>query len=302
MRGPVELPPARAWRDLIERALEEDVGPGDVTTALLVSEERSGEAIVEAREPLVVCGLAVAEAVFRTHHPGLSLEHCAREGAEVRGGDRLAVVRGPLRGILTAERTALNFLMRLCGVASFTRRFADAVRGTGAVIVDTRKTLPGWRVLDKYATAVGGAENHRLGLFDGILIKDNHVALAGNVALAVKAALAGAPANLRVQVEVESEAQALAAVEAGADFLLLDNCTPAQMREIAARLQGRALLEASGGVDLDNVRVIAESGVQRISVGALTHSAPAVDIALELSEPATGRAPGGATSPGGVSA
>ena len=302
MRGPVELPPARAWRDLIEHALEEDVGPGDVTTTLLVSEERNGEAIVEAREPLIVCGLAIAEAVFRAHDPDLALEHCARDGAEAQSGDHLAIVRGPLRGILTAERTALNFLMRLCGVASLTRRFADAVRGTEAAIVDTRKTLPGWRVLDKYATAVGGAENHRVGLFDGILIKDNHVALAGNVTLAVKTALAGAPANLRVQVEVESEEQALAAVEAGADFLLLDNCTPALMRGIAARLQGRALLEASGGVDLGNVREIAESGVQRISIGALTHSAPAVDIALELSKPATGRAPGGATSPGGVAA
>jgi nicotinate-nucleotide pyrophosphorylase (carboxylating) len=302
MRGPVELPPARAWRDLIELALEEDVGPGDVTTTLLVPEERSGEAVIEARQPLIVCGLAIAEAVFRTCDPALALEPCARDGAEARGGERLAVVRGPLRGILTAERTALNFLMRLCGVASFTRRFAEAVRGTGAAIVDTRKTLPGWRVLDKYATAVGGAENHRLGLFDGILIKDNHVALAGDVALAVKSALAGAPANLRVQVEVESEEQALAAVAAGADFLLLDNCTPARMRAIAGRLQGRALLEASGGVDLDNVREIAESGVQRISIGALTHSAPAVDIALELSEPSTRRAPGGATSPGGVTA
>jgi nicotinate-nucleotide pyrophosphorylase (carboxylating) len=302
MRGPVELPPARAWRDLIERALEEDVGPGDVTTSLLVSEERRGEAVIEARQALIVCGLAIAEAVFRTHDPALGVEICARDGAEARSGDRLAVVRGPLRGILTAERTALNFLMRLCGVASYTRRFADAVRGTGAAIVDTRKTLPGWRALDKYATAVGGAENHRLGLFDGILIKDNHVALAGNVALAVKSALAGAPANLRVQVEVESEAQALAAVEAGADFLLLDNCAPALMRSIATRLEGRALLEASGGVDLDNVREIAESGVQRISIGALTHSAPAADIALELSEPSPKRAPQGATSPGGVAA
>jgi nicotinate-nucleotide pyrophosphorylase (carboxylating) len=297
MRGPVELPPARAWRDLIERALEEDVGPGDVTTTLLVSEERGGEALIEAREPLIVCGLEIAEAVFRTHDPDLAVERCASDGAEARSGDRLAVVRGRLRSILTAERSAINFLMRLCGVASLTRRFADAVRGTGAAIVDTRKTLPGWRVLDKYATAVGGAENHRVGLFDGILIKDNHIALAGNVALAVKAALAAAPANLRVQVEVESEEQALAAAEAGADFLLLDNCTPVLMRRIAARLQGRALLEASGSVDLENVREIAESGVQRISIGALTHSAPASDIALELSEPTRGRAPAGATSP-----
>ncbi|HEY5657059.1 MAG TPA: carboxylating nicotinate-nucleotide diphosphorylase, partial [Myxococcota bacterium] len=215
----MEYPPTRAWRDLIELALEEDVGPGDVTTTLLVSEERSGEARIEAREPLVVCGLAVAEAVFRTHDPALAFECCTRDGARARAGEPLAWVRGSLRSILTAERTALNFLMRLCGVASLTQRFVDAVRGTGATIVDTRKTLPGWRLLDKYATAGGGAENHRVGLFDGILIKDNHVALAGNVALAVKTARASAPPSLRVQVEVESEAQALAAVEAGADFL-----------------------------------------------------------------------------------
>jgi nicotinate-nucleotide pyrophosphorylase (carboxylating) len=196
--------------------------------------------------------------------------------------------------------------MRMCGVASTTRRFTAAVEGTGAAIVDTRKTLPGWRALDKYATAIGGAQNHRVGLFDGILLKDNHIAAAGGVALAVKTARAAAPANLRVQVEVESEQEALEAVEAGADFLLLDNCTPAQVREIAERLQDRALLEVSGGVTLDNVREFAEAGVQRISIGALTHSAPAADVALELEleeplQPRGGASPG-VTAPGGVGA
>jgi nicotinate-nucleotide pyrophosphorylase (carboxylating) len=176
-------------------------------------------------------------------------------------------------------------------VATHTRTFVDAVAGTGARIVDTRKTLPGWRVLDKYATAVGGAVNHRVGLFDGILLKDNHVALAGGIAAAVKAARATAPANLRIQVEVESEEDALAALEAGAGFLLLDNRTPQELERIVARVGERAILEASGGVGLDNVREVAETGVHRISIGALTHSAPGVDVALEVR-------PGGATGGG----
>jgi nicotinate-nucleotide pyrophosphorylase (carboxylating) len=221
-------------------------------------------------------------------------EPAAADGDSLAADSVLARVRGPLRGLLAGERTALNFLMRLCGIATQTRRYVEAVAGTGAVIVDTRKTLPGWRALDKYATAVGGARNHRAGLFDGILLKDNHVAFAGGVAPAVKAALAGAPAGLRVQVEVESEADAVAAVEAGADFLLLDNCSVEVLRQIAQRLRGAALLEASGGVHLGNVRAVAETGVQRISIGALTHSAPAADVALELEI----RKPGDPPAPG----
>jgi nicotinate-nucleotide pyrophosphorylase (carboxylating) len=276
------LPAAHLWRPLLELALAEDLGTGDVTSELVIAPGRRGRARLEAREPLVVCGLELARAVFAALDPGLGFEACTRDGARAGAGERLASLDGSLRSILAGERTALNFLCRMCGVASFTRRFVDAVAGTGARIVDTRKTLPGWRALDKYATAVGGAVNHRMGLFDGILLKDNHVALAGGVGLAVKAARAGAPANLRVQVEVESEEQALEAVEAGADFLLLDNRTPEQLRRIARRLEGRALLEASGGVSLGNVRSVADTGVQRISVGALTHSAPGVDLALEI--------------------
>jgi nicotinate-nucleotide pyrophosphorylase (carboxylating) len=184
----------------------------------------------------------------------------------------------------------------MCGVATLSRRYVEAVAGTGAEIVDTRKTLPGWRALDKYAVATGGATNHRVGLFDGILLKDNHVAIAGGVVPAVKAALANAPAGLRVQVEVESETDAVAAVEAGADFLLLDNCPPPVLRAIVDRLQGRALLEASGGVHLENVREVAETGVGRISIGALTHSAPAADLALEIAaaaDPAASDGPAG---------
>jgi nicotinate-nucleotide pyrophosphorylase (carboxylating) len=286
------LPPPHTWRRLLELALEEDIGPGDATSALVVEAGRLGRARIEARQDLVACGLPVADAVFRAVDPALHLSARAAEGAALRSGEVLAEVAGPLRGILAAERTALNFLYRLCGVASWTRRFVDAVAGTGARIVDTRKTVPGWRVLDKYAVAVGGGTNHRVGLFDGILLKDNHVALAGGVAAAVKAARAAAPANLRIQVEVESEADAAAAVEAGADFLLLDNRTPADLRRIAARVGDRATLEASGGVTLANVRAIAESGVERISIGALTHSAPGADLALEVEE--GGPTPGGA--------
>jgi nicotinate-nucleotide pyrophosphorylase (carboxylating) len=276
------LPPARSWQPLVELALEEDIGPGDATTPVVVEIGRRGEALIEARQQLVVCGLDVAAAVFHALDPTLRYRAQLPEGSVSRPGEVLAELDGDLRAILAGERTALNFLGRMCGVASWTRRFVDAVAGTGARIVDTRKTLPGWRVLDKYATAVGGAVNHRVGLFDGILLKDNHVALAGGIAAAVKAARATAPANLRIQVEVESEEDALAALDAGADFLLLDNRTPQELERIVARVGDRATLEASGGVGLENVREVAETGVHRISIGALTHSAPAADVALEV--------------------
>jgi nicotinate-nucleotide pyrophosphorylase (carboxylating) len=283
------LPPARTWRRLVELALEEDVGPGDATTPVVVEAGRRGDALVEARQDLVACGLPVAEAVFHCLDPALRFEPRAADGASLRAGEPLAELSGDLRAILAGERTALNFLGRLCGVATWTRRFVEAVAGTGARIVDTRKTLPGWRLLDKYAVAVGGGVNHRIGLFDGILLKDNHLALAGGVTAAVKAARAAAPAGLRIQVEVESEADARAAVEAGADFLLLDNRTPEQLARIVRSVGERATLEASGGVTLANVREVAETGVHRISIGALTHSAPGADVALEC-RPAPGAA------------
>ncbi|TMA27889.1 MAG: carboxylating nicotinate-nucleotide diphosphorylase [Deltaproteobacteria bacterium] len=291
MLAPVELPRPRTWRALVERALDEDLGPGDVTSALVVPADAVAPGVIEARQELVVCGLEVARAVFAALESRLAFEPAAADGEEVAAGSVLARVRGPLRALLAGERTALNFLQRMCGIATFTRRYVEAVAGTGAEIVDTRKTLPGWRTLDKYATAVGGARNHRAGLYDGILLKDNHVAFAGGVVPAVKAALAAAPAGLRVQVEVESEEDAQAAVDAGADFLLLDNCGIALLRRIAQRLRGSALLEASGGVNLANVRAVAETGVHRISIGALTHSAPAADIALELTLAQGGRRP-----------
>lgn len=283
MSTPVQSPPERQWRALLDLALAEDLGPSDdITSRLVIPPEHRGSAIIEAREPLVVCGLDIAEAVFRDLDPEIDVVRETPEGSLARPGQVLVRLRGRLAPLLAAERTALNFLLRMCGIATFSKRFVDAVEGTRAAIVDTRKTLPGWRTLDKYATAVGGAVNHRVGLFDGILLKDNHIAVAGGVDLAVKAAVANAPANLRVQVEVESLEDARAALAAGADFLLLDNQTPEQARRIVDELAAHATLEISGGVTLENVQTMAETGVHRISIGALTHSAPAADVALEI--------------------
>jgi nicotinate-nucleotide pyrophosphorylase (carboxylating) len=279
---PVTLPPAATWHALVESALAEDLGPGDVTTRLVIPAERTGRARIEARQELVVCGVQVVSEVFRQVDPDLEVTVEAGEGARVGPGASIALLSGRVRSILEGERSALNFFARTSGIATFTRRFVEAVQGTGTQIVDTRKTLPGWRMLDKYAVAVGGGVNHRIGLFDGILLKDNHIAAAGGIGQAVAAALALAPANLRVQVEVESLDQAREACDAGADFLLLDNRKPDEIRAIHEALGKGILLEASGGIDLESVRSYAESGVQRISIGALTHSAAGVDVALEM--------------------
>jgi nicotinate-nucleotide pyrophosphorylase (carboxylating) len=276
------LPPRASWLPLLERALAEDVGTGDATSAAVLAPDASCEAVIEARVPLVVCGLPVAQAAFEALDAALVCEGARAEGSAAPAGAELLRIAGPARSLLAAERTALNFLARLCGIATHTRRFVEAVAGTGVEILDTRKTLPGWRVLDKYAVAVGGGRNHRFGLYDAILIKDNHVAAAGGVGAAVKAARVSAPGHLAIQVEVESEAQAAEAIEAGARLLLLDNRSPAELRRLAARFRAHAVLEASGGVTLANVREVAETGVQRISIGALTHSAPAADVALEV--------------------
>jgi nicotinate-nucleotide pyrophosphorylase (carboxylating) len=276
---------------LLRLAIREDLGSGDATTPIVVEAGRRGAARIEAREALVVCGLAVAEAVFRALDPAVSFSSSRCDGDRASAGEPVAAVSGDLRALLAAERTALNFLGHLCGVATPTQRFVEAVAGTGACIVDTRKTLPGWRLLEKYATAVGGAVNHRVGLFDGILLKDNHLAIAGGVEPALRAARAAAPAGRRIQVEGGSEADALAAVEAGADFLLLDNRSPEELERFVKRVAGRALLEASGGVRLENVRAIAATGVDRISIGALTHSAPCADLAMEM-EGSGAREPG----------
>jgi nicotinate-nucleotide pyrophosphorylase (carboxylating) len=272
-----------AVHEAIERALAEDVGAGDRTTAATVPAEARARARIEQKQPGVIAGLDVAGAVFRRVEPELRFEAVVDEGVWREGG-AVAEVEGPARGILTGERVALNFLQRLSGVATLTARFVREVEGTGARILDTRKTTPGLRELEKRAVALGGGANHRMGLYDAILVKENHSALAGGVGEATKRALAAAAGGTPVEVECATLAEVDEALAAGAGRILLDNMSPAELREAVERVAGRAELEASGGVTLETVRAIAESGVGWISVGALTHSAPALDLSLLLEE------------------
>ena len=270
----------------VRTALAEDVGTGDATTLALVPAELQSKAVMAARESLTVCGLAFAVEAYRQLDPTVRVTLRAKDGDTLDKGGILLQVEGPSRALLTAERVSLNFLQRLSGVATIARRFVNEVAGTKAKILDTRKTLPGWRMFEKYAVACGGATNHRIGLYDMILIKDNHlVALRDAQPNAVAAAVARARAaypQLKVEVEADNLTQVAQAVEAGADIILLDNMTNEMMREAVQSVQGRALLEASGGVNLKTVRGKAETGVDFISVGALTHSAPSVDIGLDF--------------------
>ncbi|MDE0886322.1 MAG: carboxylating nicotinate-nucleotide diphosphorylase [Myxococcota bacterium] len=282
MQSHLKPPAPDTYQDLVRIALSEDIGPGDLTSNLVIPEAAIGSARIEARTELVVSGLFVASDVSLRVDPEIRVEILADEGERVEAGRVLMRLHGSLRSILAAERTALNFLGRLCGISTLTQRYVSEVAHTECKIVDTRKTMPGWRALDKFAVVCGGGTNHRFALYDGILLKDNHRAAAGSVEAAVRAALAGADPGIRVQVEVESLEDAEIACDAGADFLLLDNQSPAQVRAIVERLAGVALLEASGGITLDNLREYAESGVHRISLGVLTHSAPSADVSLEF--------------------
>jgi len=279
------MPPRATWVWLVEAALAEDIGPGDATSEALIPAGQAGEARVEVREPAILAGMELAREVFARND--VAWEPSRMDGARAEAGLVIAVVRGSAQGILAAERTALNFLQRLSGIATLTGRFCEAVSGARATIVDTRKTTPGWRTLEKFAVRCGGGINHRMGLYDAILIKDNHIRTVGSVADAVKRARARNPSGLRVQVEVESLREAREAIDAGADALLLDNRTPPEISEIVTFVEGRVPLEASGGITLANVANVAQTGVDRISVGALTHSAPAVDISLEWNAPST---------------
>ena len=271
---------------MVRAALAEDIGGGDVTTLSTVPDAVVAFARMVGREPLVVAGLPVAESVFRELSDAVDLSGRVKDGERVPSGQTLMVIRGPARAILTAERVALNFVQRLSGVATLTRQFVDAIQGSGARILDTRKTTPGLRRLEKYAVECGGGQNHRLGLFDLVLIKDNHLAALRDaepnpVAAAVNRARGQHP-GLRVVVEADTLEQVDLALEAGADIILLDNMTVVELRSAVHKARGRALTEASGGVTLATVRSIAETGVDFISVGALTHSARAVDIALDF--------------------
>ncbi|MGY1770389.1 carboxylating nicotinate-nucleotide diphosphorylase [Blastococcus sp. SYSU D00813] len=286
-----------AWVDaLVERTLAEDLTGGavlpgapdlavsyDVTSAATVPPAQLGTADLVARADGVVAGLPIAARVFTRLAPGATLTAGAADGDRVSRGDVLLTVRGPVRALLAAERSALNIASRASGIATATRAWADAVEGTGATVLDTRKTTPGLRPLEKYAVRCGGGSNKRMGLYDVAMVKDNHVAAAGSVAAAVAAVRERAP-RVPVQVEADTPAQAVEAVEAGAQFLLLDNMTPAQLREVVAAVGDRAELEATGGLTLAVAREVAETGVDYLSVGALTHSSPILDLALDLRE------------------
>ena len=265
---------------IVHSALAEDIGAGDVTTEATVPADAVGTADLLVKERGVVCGLRAAEAAFLALDPDMRFEALAREGDLVEPPATVARVTGSQRAILTGERVALNFVGRLSGIATLTRRYVDAVEGTGAAVLDTRKTTPGLRALEKHAVASGGGRNHRFGLDDAILIKDNHLRAAGSITAAVE--LVRAASDLSIEVECDTLDQVGEALDAGVGAILLDNMTLDQLREAVALVRRRARLEASGGVTLDTIRAIAETGVDEISVGALTHSASSLDVSLEL--------------------
>jgi len=274
--------PGSAPDSVITRALAEDVGSGDVTTDAIVPADLRGSADVVVREAGVICGLDQAFAVLLELDPTARIELLAQDGDRIeRPPQVVARLHASLRALLTGERTALNLLQRMSGIATTTRRYADLVAGTGVQLLDTRKTAPGLRALDKHAVACGGGTNHRAGLHDAVLIKDNHVAVAGGVPSAVERVRLRHPGR-PVEVEVDTLDQLQQALAAGADVILLDNMPPAQLRRAVATTAGRARLEASGGITTDTIREVAETGVDAISVGALTHSVRALDIALEV--------------------
>ena len=270
-------------QEFVRRVLAEDMGSGgDVTSNATIAADARFTAEMNCREPITVAGLDVAAAFFRALERDVRVKKDVEDGDSVPAGTVLMRLDGHARAMLAAERSALNTLQHMSGIATMTRRYADAIAGTGAVLLDTRKTVPGMRLLDKYAARMGGAQNHRMRLDDGVLIKDNHVAVCGGVAAAVEAAVA-AGTGLQVQVEVDRLEQIEPALAAGADRLLLDNMRPEMLRQAVEIVAGRVPLEASGGVNLETIRAIAETGVDFISVGRITQSAPAVDIGLDYS-------------------
>jgi nicotinate-nucleotide pyrophosphorylase (carboxylating) len=275
------LPLTEAVRSIVRLALQEDVGRGDLTTGITVPTSRAATAEIRQKQSGVLCGLPVVQLVFATFDGSVSMQAAAAEGS---WGDYRVVARveGPAQSILTAERTALNFVQRLSGIATVSRRAYEIVAGSQAIVLDTRKTTPGHRVLEKYAVRVGGCRNHRAGLDDGVLIKDNHIRAAGGITIAVQRALAWVPPMGCVEVEVTTLDQLDEALAAGARVILVDNAGPGLLREAVKRAAGRARIEASGGITLANLAEVAHTGVDYISLGALTHSAPAIDFSLEI--------------------
>ncbi|MGQ9584807.1 MAG: carboxylating nicotinate-nucleotide diphosphorylase [Anaerolineae bacterium] len=281
---PTESDLQAAVAEAVRRALKEDVGPGDVTSTWTLSPGLQTRGHFGVKQEGVVAGLAVVREVFRQLDPAIRFTAQVEDGTPVAVGTSLATVEGPAIPILSGERTALNFLQRMSGIATATRRYVEAVAGTRAVILDTRKTAPGLRALDKWAVALGGGQNHRQGLYDMVLIKDNHIAAAGSITRAVERVRAHNRSGLPIEVEVKTpaELEEALALDPPVDRIMLDNMTVEEMRQAVQRVDGRVPLEASGGVNLQTVRAIAETGVDFISVGALTHSVTALDISLEL--------------------
>lgn len=267
---------------IIERALEEDIHTGDVTTAAVVPQAREITGRLVAKEPLVLAGLSVAARVFALVDPAIRFTPQAADGDQVEAGTVIAAFAGDAANLLQGERVALNLLQRMCGIASLTARYVAAVAGTTARVVDTRKTTPGLRVLEKYSVRVGGGHNHRTGLYDGILIKENHITAAGGITEAIRRARAAIPHTLKIEIETESVEQVQEALAAGADIIMLDNMDCPTMQHCVGLIAGRALVEASGGVNLETIAAIAATGVDIISVGALTHSPRAMDISMLL--------------------
>ena len=269
-------------RPALLAVLREDIGSGDITSRAVIPAKARARASFNTKQALVVSGVSVVEEIVHLVDADLEFKALESEGASVVAGTPIAEVRGSARSILTVERTGLNLLQRMCGIATLTRRYVDRVQGTKARIVDTRKTAPGLRVLDKYAVGCGGGMNHRMGLFDGVLIKNNHLAFHGSVSSAVRAARAHLGHLVKIEVEVRSLEELGIALEAGTDVILLDNFNPKQTRDAVELVAGRVPLESSGGITLDTVRDFAEAGVDYISIGALTHSVTAVDIHLRV--------------------
>ncbi len=271
-------------QELIRLALEEDIGAGDITTNALIAPESISTGVIYAKESLILAGLPVAREVFTTLDPAASFDTTFQDGDRVESKDDILTVQCTSRALLTGERTALNFLQRLSGISTNTRKYVDHVAGTGVRLTDTRKTTPGWRSLEKYAVTVGGAHNHRFGLYDAILIKDNHIAACGGISEAVAKVQSDKNPSQQIEVEVSDLDQVNEALESGADIIMLDNMNLADIRRAVTIVKERALIEVSGGVTLDRVAEIADTGVDIISIGALTHSARAVDISMRLVE------------------
>ena len=278
-------------RDLILMAIEEDIGHGDITTESIIGSHVSSTAHLITKEEIVLAGLEIFSQVFFIIDNSIKIENHCKDGDLVRSGNILSNISGHARSLLVSERVALNFLQRLSGIATITRKYVEAVKGYNVSIVDTRKTTPGWRILEKYAVRVGGGKNHRHDLGDGVLIKDNHIISAGGITRAVEMARRYSHHLLKIEIEIESLDQIEEALKSEVDVIMLDNMTPEMLQEGVKKIDGRALIEASGGISLESVVDVARTGVNLISVGKLTHSAPSVDIHLEFDPPTQVSAP-----------